>query len=129
MTPLVQRAPRLSVDDAVGFARDLYGMAATAEPLPSERDQNFRLQSADGARFVLKIANAEESRDIVDLQIKAIQHLAPIATELAWPRIVRTLSGGEIAQSGGRCGRRRTIRVWKRYRITRTGRSGRRGTG
>jgi 4-aminobutyrate aminotransferase-like enzyme/Ser/Thr protein kinase RdoA (MazF antagonist) len=101
MTPLVQRAPRISLGDAVRLALDIYGLHATADPLPSERDQNFLLRDQSGARYVLKIANAEESRDILDLQNKALQHLADSTTGLLWPRVILSRTGHEIAESGG----------------------------
>jgi hypothetical protein len=59
--PLVEKAPRYTCDDAVRLARTLYGIDATADALPSERDQNFHLFDGAGAQFVLKIANAEEA--------------------------------------------------------------------
>ncbi len=83
MTPLVQRAPRFSREDATRIARELYGVRVDAEPLPSERDQNFRL-----GEYVLKIANAEETFEILDMQAKALQFLAAAGTDLVWPRTV-----------------------------------------
>jgi len=88
---LLQQAPRLSTADAERLARDLYGLEATARPLPSERDQNFLLTSFsvagtsglgtdDGrltsARYVLKIANAAEDRAMLEAQNAAMAHLA-----------------------------------------------------
>jgi 4-aminobutyrate aminotransferase-like enzyme/Ser/Thr protein kinase RdoA (MazF antagonist) len=101
MTPLVKRAPRFSTEDAVRLALDMYGLHVTAESLPSERDQNFRLRAADGAQYVLKIANADESRDILDLQNKALQHLADSSTSMAWPRVVPSRTGEEIVERDG----------------------------
>jgi 4-aminobutyrate aminotransferase-like enzyme/Ser/Thr protein kinase RdoA (MazF antagonist) len=98
MTPLVQRAPRFSTEDAVRLALDIYGLHATAGPLPSERDQNFRLRDAGGAQYVLKIANAEERREILDLQNRALQHLADSSTSLVWPRVIVSRNGEEIAE-------------------------------
>ncbi len=43
-------APRLNAEDAERLAADLFGLTARATALPSERDQNFRVQSADGDR-------------------------------------------------------------------------------
>lgn len=93
----VADAPRLSPDDAERAASDLFGLTARAAPLPSERDQNFRLQSADGACFVLKIANAGEDRRVLDAEIAAMRHLA--STRLV-PALVPTRSGDEIGQFG-----------------------------
>ena len=55
----VANAPRFSPADATRLAGELYSLSLTAEPLPSERDQNFLLRDAGGPRFVLKIANRD----------------------------------------------------------------------
>ena len=52
MTALVQKAPQFTKDDAVRIAAELYGLHATADPLPSERDQNFRLRDESGRQYV-----------------------------------------------------------------------------
>ena len=62
-------------------------------PLPSERDQNFRLTTADDRRFVLKIANATEPPEILEFQNAALEHLASREPGLAVPRVLRSVSG------------------------------------
>jgi len=96
----VHTAPGFSAADAVRLARDLYALTAEAEALPSERDQNFLLREAAGGRFVLKIANAAESREVLDLQNRAIEHLAAAGTGLHFPTLIRDASGAEIASAG-----------------------------
>ena len=88
MTPAVQKAPRFTNEDAVRLARELYGLDVTAGPLPSERDQNFHLRDASGAQFVIKIANSEEAREVLDLQNQALAFLAQQDTGLEWPRTI-----------------------------------------
>ena len=44
--------------------------------LPSERDQNFRIDAPDGRRFVLKIANAHEDVAMLDAENAAMEHVA-----------------------------------------------------
>ena len=39
----VRTASALTAADAVGWAAELYGIEVPATPLPSERDQNFRI--------------------------------------------------------------------------------------
>jgi 4-aminobutyrate aminotransferase-like enzyme/Ser/Thr protein kinase RdoA (MazF antagonist) len=70
--------------DAAHLARDLFDLDATAEPLPSERDRNFRLSSG----HVLKIANPAESLEVLDMQNRAFEWLAARRTSLAWPKVV-----------------------------------------
>src|SRR5687767_7384660 len=93
---LLQRAPRVSLAEAVREARELYGVNAEARPLPSERDQNFLLESERG-RCVLKYANGAEPRAILEAQNAAMAHLADRVTFC--PRVLASLSGDLIAQS------------------------------
>ncbi len=69
---LVQLAPRLTAEDALRLVADLYGLYGEPEALPSERDQNFRITTEDGAEYVLKIANASEDLAALDLQNRAM---------------------------------------------------------
>ena len=97
---LVRTAPRFTTSDAAGIARDLYGLSTEASELPSERDQNFCLRDASGAQYVLKIANHQERREILDLQNQALSHLAGHVPSLAWPRVVPSQAGNSIEDSG-----------------------------
>jgi 4-aminobutyrate aminotransferase-like enzyme/aminoglycoside phosphotransferase (APT) family kinase protein len=99
--PAVQNAPRWSVAEAVDLAARLYGLRVTAEPLPSERDQNFRLTAQDGAHYVLKTANREERLDVLEFQNAAIRRLAAHASGLEWPRILSSSAGEDIMRADG----------------------------
>jgi len=92
---LLENAPRLTLDAAEGLARDLFGLTARAAELPSERDQNFRLRSAEGVCFVLKIANAGEDRRMLEAENATMCHLA--ATHLV-PVPLPTRAGDDIAR-------------------------------
>jgi len=81
----------------VRFAREWYGLQATVLPLPSEHDQNFHLKTEDGREFVLKVANAAAQRETLDLQNKALEHLAAQAPALKLPRVCATTDGKTIA--------------------------------
>jgi 4-aminobutyrate aminotransferase-like enzyme/Ser/Thr protein kinase RdoA (MazF antagonist) len=94
ISPL-QQAPRLEPADAESLTRDLFGIAGAARPLPSERDQNFVID-AGGRRFVLKIANAGESYELLDAQNAAMSHLA--ALDLC-PRVMPAADGRTITQA------------------------------
>lgn len=101
MTPAVQSAPRFSVEDAARLARDLFRITAAAEPLPSERDQNFLLSADGGARYVLKIANAHEDARILDMQNCAMEFLAAAGTGLEWPRVVPSVRNTAMVEHEG----------------------------
>lgn len=71
-----------------------YGLPGELTPLVSERDQNFRLEMADGRVMVVKIANAVEPEKITDFQIQALIHLERNACPVPVPRVIRTTTGG-----------------------------------
>ena len=81
-------AQPLSPEAAATIARDLYGLAATAKPLPGEYDNNFHLTTNDGAEFVLKVMHPARDRSFIDMQCQAVQHLANQAPNLQLPRVI-----------------------------------------
>lgn len=101
MSSAVESAPRLRAGDAARVAREVYGLEAAAEPLASERDQNFLLRATGGGRFVLKIANAREDRALVEMQNRALEFLAGRETGLEWPRLLPAASGEGITERDG----------------------------
>jgi 4-aminobutyrate aminotransferase-like enzyme/Ser/Thr protein kinase RdoA (MazF antagonist) len=84
--------------EAVRLARELYGLEATARALPGEYDDNFQLTSTDGHAFVLKVMHPARERSFIDLQCRALTHLAQRAPQLALPR-VRPNRSGELFTS------------------------------
>ena len=102
--------PRLRPADAERVAAELFGIAARALPLPSERDQNFQLIAASGEAFVLKIANRGESLGLLEAENAVMQHLA--ALDLC-PTPLRTQAGEEIARTGDHYVR---LVTWRRGR-------------
>jgi hydroxylysine kinase len=86
--------PALDAGEAMAIARDEYGIDATARPLVSERDQNFLLETDEGRRFILKVANVAEDPAVTRCQVAALLHIeAAAGAGLAVPRIVRSRKG------------------------------------
>ena len=83
----------ISVEVAARLGCDLYGLDASAKPLPGEYDDNFHLITTDGREFVLKVMHPARERSLIDLQCQALQHLAKRAGKIYLPRVVPTLSG------------------------------------
>lgn len=86
-------SPALALEAVAGWVRRLYGIDGRVEPLAGERDQNCRIEAADGRRYVFKISNPSEPQAVVDFQIAALDHIAQAAPALPVPRVVRTLQG------------------------------------
>jgi 4-aminobutyrate aminotransferase-like enzyme/Ser/Thr protein kinase RdoA (MazF antagonist) len=79
--------PGFSEAEAAAIVRDAFGVEGSASELTSERDQAFMIEGARPA--VLKISNAAESTDQLDMEAAAVQRIAlvdptlPVA--LPWP--------------------------------------------
>ncbi|HKV34858.1 MAG TPA: phosphotransferase [Pyrinomonadaceae bacterium] len=79
---------------AQAIAEKCFGIQASAEELPSERDRNFLLTARDGEKFVLKIANVNEERMVIEAQNAMLSHLSERV--LFCPRVLPALSGEMI---------------------------------
>src|ERR1700730_12877682 len=79
--------------EAVRLARELYGFEAAARALPGEYDDNFHLTCADGRAFVLKVMHPARERSFIDLQCRALTHLAQRAPQVPLPRVIPNQHG------------------------------------
>jgi 4-aminobutyrate aminotransferase-like enzyme/Ser/Thr protein kinase RdoA (MazF antagonist) len=117
MTSILEYAPKYSPEEAEQIGRDLFGISGTATKLPSERDQNFLLTTDDGNSYVLKIANSNETFDILDMQNKAMLHMARfkeqffIPAEGVCPDVCPTNTGDRIGSIKGKNGNTHFVRL------------------
>ncbi len=103
--------PRFSAEEAAALVANLYGMTAGARELPSERDQNFSIQIDGQIRYVLKISNTQEKREVLELQTRAIHHLVSKVPEFTWPETRRTIGGEDMAVVSHRDGKDHFVRL------------------
>jgi len=92
------RSGALSLPEASAVAERLYHVRAMAFDLPSERDQNVLLESESGERFVLKLANPAERREVLEAECAVMLHLEPSGLT---PRLIRTVEGSAIGIARG----------------------------
>ncbi len=85
--------PPIAEGEAVRIARELYGVEASAQALPGEYDDNFRLTDVDGQEHVLKVMHPARERSFIDMQCQALRHLAQRAPHLSLPRVLPDLDG------------------------------------
>lgn len=90
--------PRIAAPDLARMLHDHWGLGGTLHPLTSERDQNHRLETADGS-FTLKVANPAEPWELTLGQTRALHHCAEEAAHLPIPRVVPTRDGRSILPS------------------------------
>jgi len=96
--------PRVTLSEAEDVARTLYGLTARAAVLDGERDRNFRLDTSDGSRLVLKFIDPEADDIVVAGQSAALIHIAEQNPQLRVPRVIRTQSAAEpgVVELGAR---------------------------
>jgi Ser/Thr protein kinase RdoA (MazF antagonist) len=109
---LLKHAPDFDIASAEAIAEELFGIRGRAQSLPSERDQNFLLTDQAGEKFVLKIANALESRAFLEAENAVLKHVGrrvsfcqlPVKTEIVsvadryFARLVGYLPGVPLAK-------------------------------
>jgi len=90
--------------EATRLAREIYGLEVRARALPGEYDDNFHLITGEGRAFVLKVMHPAREPSFIDLQGKAMVHLAENAPQLPLPRLLRNRNGepfSEITRADG----------------------------
>ena len=90
-------ATAVSPDEARVIARDVFGIDGVATPLGSNQETNLRIRAGSGD-FVLKIANPAFGADVLDLQNRAMMHVASANTGLAVPVPVAALDGDDLVR-------------------------------
>ena len=98
MDDVLLRTPSFKAEDARELAHTVFGVDGEVSPLPSERDQNFLIQtSMGGDRFVLKIANASDGRALLEAQNGALLHIA--RRSALCPRVIPARDGATISEA------------------------------
>ncbi len=100
---MLEHCPSFAPGDAERVAREHFGVNGRASLLTSERDQNFCIESANGTRIVLKIANAREERAMLEAQQQALLHTEG-HVEIT-PHVLRTTRGDTIVSVSASDGR------------------------
>lgn len=88
--------PALPESKLIEFVGGAWNIAGRLEPLAGERDQNFRLTSENGRRYVLKIGSPLEDLSLVDYQVQALLRIEATDATIPVPRIVRSNSGAPV---------------------------------
>jgi len=93
MIPEARVAQPVTESEAARLACEIFSLDVSAKSLPGEYDDNFRLSSADGREFVLKIMHPAREQSFVEMQCQALQHLAKRVPHLSLPRVCATPTG------------------------------------
>jgi 4-aminobutyrate aminotransferase-like enzyme/Ser/Thr protein kinase RdoA (MazF antagonist) len=109
--PLHAQPPAFSTEEACRIAEQVFAVTGSLSPLPSERDQNFRVD--DGVRsFVLKISNPADDAAVVQMQTDALLHVARQDPSLPVMRVLPARDGTPWADVSGPDGRTSLVRLF-----------------
>jgi hydroxylysine kinase len=103
---------RLDTADAIAITRRVYGIDGAATRFSTEKDDTFRIDASDGARYVLKISNPGETTEELDLQVAAMRHVAVVAPGLPVPRVLPGIDGQLVVPLTSPTQPHRTVRLY-----------------
>ena len=104
-------SPGFVIEQVADHVYNLYGLTGKLSPLDSERDQNLRIETKDGDKYVIKIANRAENPATIDMQLKALEHIALVDPALPVPRIMLSKNGSAIEQIQAKDGVEYSVRI------------------
>jgi 4-aminobutyrate aminotransferase-like enzyme/Ser/Thr protein kinase RdoA (MazF antagonist) len=110
--PLASTPPAFAEQAALAVLRDAFGRDGTLVPLAGERDQNFRVDTADGQRFLLKISNPADATSTLDMQAAALRQIERADPGLPVMRPLPAPAGQPWAQVQGPDGRGYPVRLF-----------------
>jgi 4-aminobutyrate aminotransferase-like enzyme len=104
--PLQSTPPAFGEEAARQILREGFGVEASSlTPLAGERDQNFRVDTAGGQRFLFKISNPVDDRPVLAMQAAALRHIERADPGLPVMRALPAAAGEPWAEVPGPDGR------------------------
>ena len=110
--PLASQPPAFGEEAARRILRDGFGVTGGLTALAGERDQNFRVDTAGGQRFLFKISNPADTRPVLDMQTAALRHIERVDPGLPVMRVIRGTAGEPWAEVPGPDGRAYPVRLF-----------------
>ena len=92
-----------------------WGITANLTRLDGEYDLNYLAEGEDGQGYILKAMRPGCETWLVDMQIKALEHIEAAAPNLPCPRVIRTPSGESMLELADENGDLRL--VWLQNRL------------
>ena len=111
--PLETTPPAFNDEAARRILRDRFGVeSASLTPLAGERDQNFRVDTADGRRLLFKISNPADGLSTIEMQTAALRHIERVDPGLPVMRPLPDVVGEPWVEVRGPDGRNYPARLF-----------------
>jgi hydroxylysine kinase len=96
---------------ALRLLEEHYGISGSLSRFETEKDDTFRVIARDGRKFVLKIANPDETPEEIDFQHGILRYVETRDPTVPVPRIIYTRYGADIFQISDVDGSLRHVRM------------------
>jgi 4-aminobutyrate aminotransferase-like enzyme/Ser/Thr protein kinase RdoA (MazF antagonist) len=90
--------PAFSVQNLIPLLEEHYGLCCTLEELPGERDRNYLAQEKKGDTYVLKISNACETLEFLQVQNVALERSAKLLEQGRIPQVFPDKNGESLSR-------------------------------
>jgi 4-aminobutyrate aminotransferase-like enzyme len=110
--PLGSPPPAFGDEVARRILRDAFGVTGSLTALAGERDQNFRVDTPGGQRFLFKISNPADTQAILGMQTAALRHIERVDPGLPVMRVIPGSDGDAWTEVPGPDGRAYPVRLF-----------------
>jgi Ser/Thr protein kinase RdoA (MazF antagonist) len=99
----------MTAGEAARLGRELWSLEFDAVRLDTEKDDTFRVETADGRRYVLKVANPAEDSAEIDFECQVMEYAG--ARGVRVPRLVPDVEGRLLVPVRDEAGQERLARL------------------
>jgi len=101
----------LPQNEAECFAAEHFGLSGLYTRFDTEKDDTFRIATAGGESYVLKVTNPAESREEISFQTALLKHVANKDASLPVPRVLQSVDGEDMVPVRDQAGQNRFLRL------------------
>jgi len=108
---MVYEEINITIRQAEKIVLDQFKVEGKATRLPGELDFNFKIKTASGDRFILKISRPDEEENYLDFQQQLLQHIADKNPEITAPKVILDIDNNSISSIVDAYGKVRKVRL------------------
>ncbi|MCZ6593827.1 MAG: phosphotransferase [Bacteroidetes bacterium] len=103
-------AIKITSEKVQQIADTIFGINAIARQLPGYEDENFKLTTASGDSFILKVSQPEESIDSLEFQDDLLEYVGTKKLAVNLPKVIPNIQGDRVSTITSE-GKKRNVRL------------------